>query len=61
MMKKILLGSGATPDSLCNAVQVIVCGLGTVGLRIFTLLRQQNVCLVGVNAAPIAMNLILYL
>ena len=35
------------------AVRVIVCGLGTVGLRIFTLLRQQNVSVIGVNAVPI--------
>jgi Trk K+ transport system NAD-binding subunit len=34
-------------------VRVIVCGLGTIGYSIFTLLRQQNVCVVGVHPTPI--------
>ncbi|HEY9879596.1 MAG TPA: NAD-binding protein [Leptolyngbyaceae cyanobacterium] len=33
--------------------QVIVCGLGETGHRIFTLLRQQGAHVVGINDAPL--------
>jgi Trk K+ transport system NAD-binding subunit len=35
------------------AVRVIVCGLGTIGYRIFGLLRQQNVLAVGMHPTPV--------
>lgn len=41
------------PDSSLPRPQIIVCGLGRTGLRIFSLLRQQNADVVGVSYHPL--------
>ncbi|ASC70096.1 sodium:calcium exchanger [Halomicronema hongdechloris C2206] len=43
-----------TPDAtLPRQPQIIVCGLGRTGFRIFSLLRQQGADVIGVNPTPL--------
>ncbi|HIK43785.1 MAG TPA: NAD-binding protein [Leptolyngbyaceae cyanobacterium M65_K2018_010] len=43
----------APPTTVSHQPQIIVCGLGRTGLRIFSLLRQQGAAVVGVSHHPL--------
>ena len=46
--------NGELSFKLCMKPQVIVCGLGRTGYKIFCLLRQQGACVIGISDRPLS-------